>query len=387
MPRKAAPPRLVVAELGPIKRAVVDFGDLTVFVGPQASGKTILLELLKLAIDHEAVMSTLRVQGYDWSRAPGALLDLYFGEGMGALFREDTVVRWARRNFRPDRLVPPPPGSESFEEGVLYIPAHRALVFHQGWPRHFNDFSVGDPYVVRDFSETLRVFMERTPEALHGTDALGTTTRSLLQSHIFGDYDLDLDRLGPRRRLVLRREGGTSLPFLVWSAGQREFTPLLLGLRFLADRTDASQPDHFDWIVIEEPEMGLHPLAITAVLFLVLDLLERGYRVCISTHSPHVLDLLWALRVFKDHGARPEQVLALFGARRSSRNRKIAAAALEKEFRVYSFDRQSGLVDDISRLDPDSDKKAEVTWGGLIGFSSHVSDVVADLIANAGKKK
>jgi hypothetical protein len=387
MPRKAAPPRLVVANLGPIKRATVDFGDLTVFVGPQASGKTILLETLKLVVDRDAVMAALRIQGYDWSEDAGQLLDLYFGEGMRALFTHDTLIRWNRRTFRWNNLTPPQRPEDIPTESILYVPAHRALVFHAGWPRNFNDYSTGDPYVLRDFSEDLRWCMENWPEIVQQPDeSLGTTTRKLLQTGIYGDYELGLERLGPRRRLILRRENGASLPFLTWSSGQREFSPLLLVLRFLADRTNIERARHLNWVVIEEPEMGLHPQALTAVLFLVLDLLERGYRVSLSTHSPHVLDLLWALRVFRERSASAKQVLALFAAGNNTRNRKIAAAALEKDIRVYSFDRQTGLVDDISRLDPDSDNKAEVTWGGLVGFSSHVSDVVADFIANARDK-
>lgn len=385
MPRKAAPPRLVVTNLGPIKQATVDFGDLTVFVGPQASGKTILLETLKLAVDDDAVMATLRLQGYDWRSDVPQLLDMYFGEGMRSLFSGKTLIRWQRRTFQWKQLTAPPRAQIFPDESILYVPAHRALVFHAGWPRNFNDYSAGDPFVLRGFSEHLRLYMEQSPEVVgEADDALGTTTRKLLQSGIYGAYGLDLERQGPRRRLVLRSEDGASLPFLAWSAGQREFSPLVLALRCLPERAQA--PEHFDWIVIEEPEMGLHPQAITAVLFLVLDLLERGYRVTLSTHSPHVLDLLWALRVFRERSASAKQVLALFQASNNTRNRKIAAAALEKDIRVYSFDRQTGLVDDISRLDPDSDNKAEVTWGGLVGFSTHVSDVVADFIANAKDK-
>lgn len=385
MPRKPALPRLVVAGLGPIVRAEVDFGDLTVFVGPQASGKTILLETLKLVVDHDNVTSTLRIQGYDW-RHEGELFDLYFGEGMRALLTGKPLIRWNRRTFRPEQLTPPRP-REIPSESVLYVPAHRALVFHAGWPRNFNDYSPGDPYVLRDFSETLRRWMEDHPELFRGADeALGTTTRELLRSGVFGDYDLDLERHGPRRRLVLRRDGGASLPFLVWSAGQRELSPLLLALRILAERGDEPNSGPQDWVVLEEPEMGLHPQAITAVLFLVLDLLERGFRVCISTHSPHVLDLLWALRVLREHSAHPTRVLELFKAPAYTRNRKIAAATLEKEIRVYSLDRRQGLLEDISRLDPDS-TGAEHTWGGLVDFSAHVDDIVADVVANPGRRK
>lgn len=378
MPRKASPPRLVVSGLGPITRAEVDFGDLTVFVGPQASGKTILLETLKLVVDADAVMTTLRVQGYNWSEDNDQLLDLFYGEGMSAMFTRNTLIRWDRTTFGWKRLRAP--DHDDAYETILYVPAHRALVFHGGWPRNFNDYTTGDPYVLREFSEHLRWSMENSPERVQAADdALGSTTRKLLKSGVYGDFDLALDRQGPRRRVVLRNDRGALLPFLAWSAGQREFGPLSLVLRYLDARVESP---YLSWLVLEEPEMGLHPRAITAVLFLILDLLERGYRICISTHSPHVLDLVWALRVFRDRSATPRQVLALFEANNNTRNRKIAAAALAADVRVYSFDRDGGVVEDISRLDPGSERDAEVSWGGLVGFSSHVSEVVADFIAN-----
>ena len=42
------PTRIKLANLGQIKEADVQFGDLTVLVGPQATGKSIFLQLLKL---------------------------------------------------------------------------------------------------------------------------------------------------------------------------------------------------------------------------------------------------------------------------------------------------------------------------------------------------
>ena len=91
---------------------------------------------------------------------------------------------------------------------------------------------------------------------------------------------------------------------MAWSAGQREFVPLLMGLYWLMPAARASQRGDLEWVIIEELEMGLHPRAIAVVLLLVLELLWRGYRVCLSSHSPHVLDLVWALQVIKQHGPR-----------------------------------------------------------------------------------
>ena len=43
--------RIKVTSLGQIPEADISFGDLTVFVGEQASGKSILLQLVKLVLD------------------------------------------------------------------------------------------------------------------------------------------------------------------------------------------------------------------------------------------------------------------------------------------------------------------------------------------------
>ena len=51
---------LKVENYGPIGKAHVEFGDLTILVGAQASGKSLFLELLKLLEDKDAIVETLR---------------------------------------------------------------------------------------------------------------------------------------------------------------------------------------------------------------------------------------------------------------------------------------------------------------------------------------
>jgi AAA domain, putative AbiEii toxin, Type IV TA system len=135
-------------------------------------------------------------------------------------------------------------------------------------------------------------------------------------------------------------------------------------------------------VVIEELEMGLHPKAISATLALVLELLSRGYRVCLSTHSPHVLDVVWGLQFLKANGGRPQEVLDIFDLKANTSTRKLAQAALDATFKVYSF-RRGGPVQDISGLDPTSESKEEAGWGGLSEFSGHVGDVVAKVARRA----
>ncbi len=122
--------------------------------------------------------------------------------------------------------------------------------------------------------------------------------------------------------------------------------------------------------------MGLHPNGIGAVFNLVLELLSRGYRVCVSTHSPHVLDLVWALKFLQDHHATSRDVVDLLQIKDTSKIRGIAASVLQKSLKTYFFSPE-GEVHDISSLDPGSDDIAEGGWGGITEFSSKIGDVVA----------
>lgn len=378
---------LSVENLGPITRADIAFGDLTVLVGPQASGKSIFLQTLKLQLDPRSIARRLLLHGLAWDKTEHeTFLELYFGEGLGGLWSPQTRIGWSGKQTSVDDLM-----SRAHEEGkapssvVSYIPAQRVLAIHNGWPRNFEGYSAGDPYVVRAFSEYLRLLMERKtrPDTSLFPDQgyLAPQTSELLARSIFGGFTLKLDRKGPQRRLVLQDGDHPPLPFMVWSAGQREFSPLLLGLYDLLPEHRERQLD-IGWVVLEEPEMGLHPRAITAVLFLILELLDRNYRVCISTHSPHVLDLVWALRVLIENKAPPEVVLKLFDVAPSPTSTAIAASTLQKRLKVYSFNRDGRPVTDISRLDPESTSHEEITWGGLTEFTSRTSDVVADFIAS-----
>ena len=49
---------LKLTSLGQISEADITFGDLTVFVGEQASGKSILLQLVKLILDADDITKT-----------------------------------------------------------------------------------------------------------------------------------------------------------------------------------------------------------------------------------------------------------------------------------------------------------------------------------------
>lgn len=374
--------------IGPIRRAELSFGDLTVLVGPQATGKSIALEFLKLLLDKGQVHQQLTRYGTDWSGKVEKFIDAYFGEGMHAIWGANSGIERDGRMVTMKQLTRR--GRAASAENVFMIPAQRVLALRNGWPRPFGDYTPGDPFAVRDFSEKLRILIEQefgTKEQLFPQERrLKKEIRDLLVTHVFGGFSLKIDKVASQKRLVLEH-GAEPLPHMVWSAGQREFVPLLLGLYWLMPPTKISRRAGIRWVVLEELEMGLHPRAINVVLLMVLELVGRGYRVCISTHATQVLEAVWAIQQFQETGADSRSLLRMFNSPQTQQMQSLAAGVLKKTFRVYYFDGETGNTSDISRLDPDAENDLEARWGGLGEFSARANAVVADAVATAGASK
>jgi len=374
------PNRISVTNIGQIKKAEVNFGDLTVFVGPQATGKSIFLQLLKLVIDAPSVQAEFQRFSIDWEGNLDNLLELYFGEGMSGIWQEGTSQ--LKVDGKPVDLASYAKGlkRKEKEEKLFFIPAQRVMSLRDGLTQPFSVYRSGDPFVLREFSEKLHQLVQnefgRNPELFPQANRLKKAERDLLAEHIFGGFDLKTSSEKLQKQFVLNKPGQKKgLPYLVWSAGQREFVPLLLGFYWLMPPSAVATRNKLQWVVIEEMEMGLHPNAISTVLLLVLDLLSRGYRVSLSTHSPHVLDLVWALQFMKKSGGVAKDVLDIFGLKSDAGTKVLAEAGLNKELKVYFFGRD-GVVKDISNLDPGSENETESGWGGLTEFSGHVGQIV-----------
>lgn len=382
------PTRLVLENIGQIKKADIPFGDLTVLVGPQATGKSIALQFLKLVIDDLAVRRRLSQYTIEWDRELRTFLDVYLGEGMQAVWRDsESRITADDKSLDLGKFINRPVGRQSPDSTLFFVPAQRVITMRDGWPRPFSDYEPSDPFCVRDFSDELRVLvgsdLGKQETLFPKSNRLKASIRTVLNDAVFHGYGLRVDKGRPQRRLVL---GGTAagggLPFMVWSAGQREFVPLLLGLYWLMPAAKVKRRGALQWVVIEEPEMGLHPKAINATMLLVLELLWRGYKVCLSTHSPQVLDIVWAVQAIRDHGGNAGNVLDLFDCAHSPDIQDVAAAALTKRYSVVNFDQLTGATQDISKLNAASENEAESGWGGLTGFSGRVGNVVARVVAN-----
>ncbi|MCC5935184.1 MAG: ATP-binding protein [Balneolales bacterium] len=375
--------------LGQIKEASIELGDFTVFIGPQASGKSILLQLFKLLLDGGNISKQMKNHGVQLKNDAREFFDLYMGEGMGKILRANSLIKADGRIVDLSDSIN---GKENLHDRVAYVPAQRVLAMAQGWPRPYSDFRLMDPYVLKSFSSRLQVWLDFGVKKDSGMvfphqGIMDKDIESLLNKAIYVNASVNLDQSSPQMRLMLDT-GESQLSYLGWSAGQREFTPLLMQIYWLLQNSNSGniKGKHHQFVIIEEPEMGLHPMAIEALMLSFLELISRGYKVIVSTHSTTILQLCWAVGLMQKIKAAPDDLFELFGiTRKSTSLRKIFENIVtQATFNTYYFDRKADgvVVRDISRLDPADEDQGMSEWGGLTAFGSKASEIISNLIAS-----
>ena len=281
-------------------------------------------------------------------------------------------------------------------ESVYYIPAQRVLSFRSGWPEPFSGYRIEDPFIVRNFSERLRIFMDslkNSPQLFPIEGKLKNTLRQGLNKSIFHDSKIIQDTHNKQRQILLNvgAMDSHSVSFMSWSAGQREFIPLLLGLYELLPAGRNPRNKAVDWVILEELEAGLHPKAILSVMALVVELLKRKYRVVLSTHSSDVLDIVWAIQ--KISGLKLSQTqknhllcdLLDIDLREAAVKNMVAnlSNSLLRTHYFYHDDQEKVRSKDISTLSPGDEDEAISGWGGLTQYSVRVSDIVAEAVSKS----
>ena len=375
--------KLKVENFGPIKSVEVNFGDLNILVGPQASGKSLFLELFKLVMDKNSIVEILSKYNYVLSKTDMApVLDYYFGEGLHTLFAKDTNIEVSDRKFAITDLLKP--SKRNLKESVFYIPAQRILGISDGRPKNFMEFDGSAPFVLKNFSETLRVFLQSglgNPDVIFPMrNRLKGAVKHSIDESVFHGARVVIDQSSGQRKMKLDINHA-SLPFMTWSAGQKEFMPLLLAMYCLSGPpTSVINKEDYKWVIIEEPEMGLHPRAIQTVILEIVELVQAGYKVTVSTHSPTLLEFAWVFESLKDLPADPfkNALCELFGIDKDRNADLLLNGLQEKKLKTYFFaSGGEGVTStDISSLEVENDNPLIAEWGGLAAFSGRASEVV-----------
>lgn len=378
---------LKIHNLGPLADVNVNFGDITFFVGPQASGKSLALESLKLIRDRDSVIDTLDKYNYIIGHNPKKILNVYYGEGMEGLWKEDTVINLDDRILTLENLSDDSTGTEPL---VFYVPAQRIVCMGDGFPKFFSDFSFTTPYVLREFTETLRAFVQfglgNRKKIFPIDDEFEGLQRKVFDTNIFNRGEVEMAEVSGQKKMLLSI-GGMKIPFMAWSTGQKEFMPLLLAFYCLSGSpANIVRREHYSTVIIEEPEMGLHPKAIVGVLLQIIGLMvELGYKVIVSTHSSVFLEFAWAFNVLKGHTGRFHEALcSMFDMAVDSPAGQMLRKMTDKTIKTYYFSRMNdnGMVEtrDISSLDVESEELSLSEWGGLAEFASRMNNVVSEYL-------
>lgn len=375
--------RLEIKHFAQIAEANIAFGDLTVLVGAQGTGKSLALQWLKTAIDGKNVVASLRDAGQSVATKT-ELIDLIFGVGMAAAWRSDTEVKFNGRSISPKNIA----SMGEAKERCFFIPAHRSMLISDGWAAPFQRLTSDTPVVARLFSQNLfdRFSSSGTRNLFPLDRVLKKQYRELIDQAIYHGGKVGLEKDAQHAKRLKLTHGGSQLPFMTWTAGQREFTPLLLGLYGLLPPRKYNKDDNIDWVIVEEPEMGLHPQAISVFLLLALDLLWRGYKVVLSTHSPHVIAAVWMLRTLQELKAPWQFVCKGFDIKATQSMKDVASSVLQKSLAVHLMEyKADGKVvsKDISSLDPSSEDDDVSGWGGITEFTSRFGDAVRSAVINS----
>lgn len=382
---------LKIKNFGPIKEANINFGNLTFLIGPQASGKSLSLELLKLILDRQHIISTLRDYNYILSKTDARnILNWYFGDGLSDIFKKETEISWCDRPFSPSDLLKTTSklkASDIQKELVFYIPAQRILSIADGRPKNFMEYDISNPYILRRFSEILRVFMQGglgNPDIIFPMRArLKSAIKDSIKDTIFHNGKVVIDKTGEQRKMKLEIDD-MKIPFMAWSAGQKEFMPLLLAIYCLSGPpTQVIQKKDYQWVIIEEPEMGLHPRAIQSVLLEIIELVQSGYQVVISTHSTTFLEFVWAFNNLQSltNEEFKAAMCEMFNIRINTTAANLFDDLKEKSIKTFysakKFTAEKVTFSDISTLDAFSTDINTSEWGGLSSFAGKSSDIVS----------
>ena len=131
-----------LTNFGPIKNLNIQLGDLTILLGPQASGKTLFLQMLKLLVDQNHIVQTLTRYNYVIDKQPDKILNYYFGDRLSTMWKEETLVEADGKNYEKDFLLRV---GEDVGEKVFYIPAQRILSISDGRPKNFMEYDISSP--------------------------------------------------------------------------------------------------------------------------------------------------------------------------------------------------------------------------------------------------
>lgn len=355
---------VAIRNFGPIQQAEIDVGSLTIFVGPQATGKSLAAQVLYFLRGMEDLLSP-DISGQ--ARLPLedilSALDWWFGASHNIYVEPTTKLIWkAIGNDSPEELRWDEGGAHLNDtlhnriqkwqkqpyasKAQVYIPAGRTLYSflppssairilsrtQQQWPGH-----------ILTFYETLGTAIEslwrEQQQQDRGLFTMWYDETKFMRQRINSITKGQL-RYGPQT--ISLEVGQRLLNPTTFSAGQMEIWPFWTIVEaYLIPGIFA-----FKHLYFEEPEAHLHPGAQRSVMEIVAYLVRQGVQVLLTTHSPYILyavnNFLMAQKVLDAGQELPPDV----PTETTLRSEQVAAYRFAPGGNVHDImDVETGLID------------------------------------------
>jgi hypothetical protein len=384
--------KLIVRNFGPIKQADIEVRDLTVFVGPQATGKSMTAQILYFMRGFEELSSQsfhtfldrrrrgrqtddvpLRPDQETPSQSVMSTLEWWYGNEISVYATSDTLISWnpltpskdTEYEIRWDqkkaqlnepfkkRLSDEPrsPGPQT------YIPAGRALYsflppsaairllspsrYQMQWPGYVITFYEALGGAITQLWRDQEKGQQTLFDSILRTDFVESRMDAIIKGQI---------RYGPD--VVLLQVGKQKLRPETIAAGQIEIWP------FWAILQETLKSGYLNRarIYFEEPEAHLHPGAQRGVVEVIAYLIRQGRQFVITTHSPYILyainNSLMAQQVLDKGKELPPGIPQEIALRAD----QVAAYRFSPDGQVHDImDAEVGLIDE-SELDQVADE-------------------------------
>lgn len=181
-------------------------------------------------------------------------------------------------------------------------------------------------------------------------------SRVLEQEILNGNVAFSEPELAAWRELLFQPSQEVALEIPLASSMVKELSPLALYLRYLAEPNEL--------LVIDEPEMNLHPEAQARLMEFLAMLVNAGLHVLFTTHSPYLVDHLVNLMKAASHND-PESVKELFYLKNTE------AFIGREKVSVYLF--EDGTAKNIL------DEEGLIHWSTFGEVSDRISQIYFDL--------
>jgi len=160
-----------------------------------------------------------------------------------------------------------------------------------------------------------------------------------------------------RKELLFQPKETTKLEMQIVSSMVKELAPLVLCLRYLVEPNEL--------LIIDEPEMNLHPAAQVEIAEFLAMLVNAGLHVLITTHSPYIVDHLANLMQAAKH-EDPDSIKEMFYLERTE------AFISQEKVSIYLFEK--GTAKNIVS------EEGTINWETFGQVSDDVSRIYANLL-------